>query len=192
MPLEIGEVQTKIERRHKSFHIERDFATESLRVIIEYADGFYKEGKWYTLETGNVVIEGEPVFVLMQLTKEDLGVDTCTIGKMLEAGIYGVLGGQIKTNFKLTLIIKDQQGNPVFARCSMQRQEGENLVEYNIQEGEVIVIEDIARLGMTLKVRAPGYKEFSKFYEVLLGEIVEEVVLEPDTQAWQTCEGVLY
>lgn len=65
----------------------------------------------------------------------------------------------------------------------MQRQEGENLVEYNIQEGEVIVIEDIARLGMTLKVRAPGYKEFSKFYEVLLGEIVEEVVLEPDTQA---------
>lgn len=83
MLLEIGEVQTKLERRHKSFHIERDFATGSLRVIIEYADGFYKDGKWYTLETGNVVIEGEPVFVLMQFTNENLGVDTCTIGKML-------------------------------------------------------------------------------------------------------------
>ncbi|ABJ91534.1 hypothetical protein YS40_140 [Thermus phage phiYS40] len=183
MALEVGEVQTKIERRHKSLHIERDFATESLRVTIEYADGFYKDGKWYTLETGSITIEGEPVFILMQLTNKNLGVDECTIGKMLEAGIYGVIGGQIKTTFKLTLIIKDQQGNPVFARCSMQRQEGENLVEYNVQEGEVIVIEDKARVNMTLKVFAPGYKEFSKYYTYLVGELVEEVVLEPDTQA---------
>ena len=65
----------------------------------------------------------------------------------------------------------------------MQRKEGENIVEYNIQEGEIIVIEDIARINMTLKVYAPGYKEFSKYYPALIGEIVESVVLEPDIQA---------
>lgn len=179
MPIEVGTIQTTIQRRHKSFHIERDFSNESLRILIEYADGFYKDGKWYTLETGTKVIEGEPVFVLMRLTNTDLNVDDCRIGPMLETGIYAVISGQIKTDFTLTIIPKDQQGNLVYATVSLQRYEGPNLVEYARQEGETIVISDVARLNMTLKVSAPGYKEFVKTYPALFGEILEEVVLEP-------------
>lgn len=177
MGLNVGQIQTTLERRYSEVRIVRNLHNNTVQLYIVYVDGFYTpDGSWRTVDSGTMVIEGDAVHALMGLTPSKLGLRTSAIGTVLNEAVYGVLSGKIPLKATLSVKVVDQDGKPVSATVSVEKSD----VKYGLQHGAEVVFDLPVLVGVRVVAVADGYQPASKDFPVLQGETSLTLTLTPE------------